>query len=179
MSTATTATEDKLMPDKRTIERARKDRREGKAPSTQAGEFVREEIDKIRRGEHGARSPEQAIAIGLSKARRAGVPLRPPGKGKAKARTRRSAQYAYAAGQHKRRTRRRPRVARAVERALKREPRSTVSRSALSRQAKRAASRRSAASRSASARKATRTKGAAGRSAAARKAARTRARRAK
>ena len=69
------------MPEKRTIERARKDRREGKAPSTQAGEFVREEIDKIRHGEHGARSPEQAIAIGLSKARRAGVPLRPPAKG--------------------------------------------------------------------------------------------------
>jgi hypothetical protein len=165
------------MPEKRTIERARKDRREGKAPSTQAGEFVREEIDKIRRGEHGARSPEQAIAIGLSKARRAGVPLRPPGKGKAKARTRRSAQYAYTAGQHKRRTRRRPRVARAVERALKREPRSTVSRSALSRHARRAASRRSAAARSAAARKAARTKGKTARSAAAKKAARTRARR--
>ena len=83
------------MPDKRTIEKARKDKREGKAPSTQAGEFVREEIDKIRHGEHGARSPEQAIAIGLSKARRAGVALRPPGKGKAKARTRKSAEYAY------------------------------------------------------------------------------------
>ena len=77
------------MPDKATIERARKDRREGKSPSTQAGEFVRAEIEKIRRGEHGARSPEQAIAIGLSEARRAGVPLKPPRKGKAKARTRR------------------------------------------------------------------------------------------
>src|SRR5215470_6282833 len=130
------------MPDKRTIERARKDRREGKAPSTQAGEFVREEIDRIRRGQHGARSPQQAIAIGLSKARRAGVPLRPPAKGRTKERTRRSAEYAYEAGQHKRRTRRRPRVARAVEKALKREPRSTVSHAALSRQAKRAASRR-------------------------------------
>jgi hypothetical protein len=165
------------MPDKTTIERARKDRRQGKAPTTQAGEFVREEIDKIRRGEHGARSPEQAIAIGLSKARRAGVPLRPPRKGRVKERTRRSAEYAYEAGQHKRRTRRRPRVARAVERALKREPRSTVSRGALSRHAKRAASRRSASDRSAAARKAARTKNRRGRSAAAKKAARTRARR--
>jgi len=165
------------MPDKRTIERARKDRREGKAPSTQAGEFVREEIEKVRRGEHGVRSPEQAIAIGLSQARRAGVPLRPPAKGKTKERTRRSAEYAYAAGQHKRRTRRRPKVARAVKRALKREPRSTVSHAALSRHARRAAARRSSADRSAAARKASRAKGRAGRSVAAKKAARTRARR--
>ena len=78
------------MPDKATIERARKDRREGKSPSTQAGELVRAEIEKIRRGEHGARSPEQAIAIGLSEARRAGVPLKPPRKGKARTRRRRS-----------------------------------------------------------------------------------------
>jgi len=165
------------MPDKTTIERARKDRREGKAPTTQAGEFVKEEIEKIRRGEHGARSPEQAIAIGLSQARRAGVPLRPPRKGQVKERTRRSAEYAYEAGQHKRRTRRRPRVARAVKRALEREPRGTVSRGALSRHAKRAAARRTAADRSAAARKATRTKTRRGRSAAAKKAARTRARR--
>jgi hypothetical protein len=164
------------MPEKRTVEKARKARRAGKAPTTQAGEFVREEIDKIRRGEHGARSPQQAIAIGLSKARRAGVPLRPPRKGKAKASTRKSATYAYEAGQHRRRTRRRPRVSRAVSRVLKREPRSTVSRRALSTQARRAASRRTVAARSASARKAARTKGAAKRSAAARKAARTRAR---
>src|SRR5215207_11721431 len=108
------------MPDKRTIEKARADKRAGKSPSTQAGEFVREEIHKIRRGEHGARSPEQAIAIGLSEARRAGVPLKPPKKGKAKARTRKSAQYAYAAGQHKRRTTRRPRISRAVSQVLKR-----------------------------------------------------------
>jgi len=165
------------MPDKTTIERARKDRRQGKAPTTQAGEFVREEIEKIRRGEHGARSPEQAIAIGLSQARRAGVPLRPPRKGQVKERTRRSAEYAYEAGQHKRRTRRRPRVARAVKRALEREPRATVSRGALSRHAKRAAARRTAADRSAAARKATRTKTRRGRSTAAKKAARTRARR--
>jgi hypothetical protein len=165
-----------MMPEKRTIAKARKDKRAGKAPSTQAGEFVHEEIRKIRRGEHGARSPQQAIAIGLSKARRAGVALRPPKKGQAKARTRRSAAYAYAAGQHKRKTHRRPRVSRAVSRALKREPHRTVSRRALSRQARRAAAHRSAAARSAAARKAMRTKGAAGRSAAARKAARTRAR---
>ena len=165
------------MPDKRTTERARKDKRAGKAPTTQAGEFVREEIHKIRRGEHGARSPEQAIALGLSKARRAGVALRTPSKGKAKARTRRSAEYAYEAGQHKRKTQRRPRVARAVSQVLKHEPRSTASHAALSRHARRAAARRTASDRSAAARKAVRTKGVAGRSAAAKKAARTRARR--
>ncbi|HZT27082.1 MAG TPA: DUF6496 domain-containing protein [Pseudolabrys sp.] len=165
------------MPDRKTIERAERDKREGKSPSTQAGEFVREEIDKIRRGEHGARSTKQAIAIGLSEARRAGVDLPPPRRGKAKKRTRKSARYAYEAGQGRRKTQRRPKVARAVKRALRREPRSTVSRRALSRQTRRAASRRSASSRSVAARKAARTKGAAGRRAAARKAARKRARR--
>ena len=167
------------MPEKRTIERARKDKRQGKAPSTQAGEFVREEIHKIRRGEHGARSPEQAIAIGLSQARRAGVGLKPPKKGKVKESTRKSAEYAYEAGQHKRTPRRRPRVSRAVSQVLAREPRSTASHEALSRHAKRAAARRTAADRSAAARKAVQTKGAKGRSAAAQKAARTRARRQK
>ena len=167
------------MPDKETIEKARKDKREGKSPSTQAGEFVRAEIDKIRHGEHGARSAKQAIAIGLSEARRAGVDLPPPRKGRTNARTRKSAEYAYEAGQGKRKTRRRPRVARAVKAALKREPRSTASHRALSRQARSAASHRSASERSAAARKAARTKGATRRSAAAKKAARTRARRAK
>jgi hypothetical protein len=166
------------MPEKQTIEKARKDKRAGKSPTTQAGEFVREEIHKIRRGKHGARSPEQAIAIGLSEARLAGVDLPPPEKGKAKTRTRKSAKYAYEAGQGKRKTRRQPRVSRAVSNVLKREPRSTVSRKALSQHAKRAASRRTASERSAAARKAARTKGAVGRSAAAKKAARTRARRA-
>lgn len=165
------------MPQKRTIERARQDAREGKSPSTQAGEFVREEIDKIRHGEHGARSTKQAIAIGLSEARRAGVKLPPPKKGRAAERTRRSAEYAYEAGQGKRKTKRRPRVSRAVSRALEREPRSTVSHAALSRQARSAARGRTAAQRSASARKAVHTKGATRRSAAAKKAARTRARR--
>jgi Family of unknown function (DUF6496) len=166
-----------MMPQKRTIERARQDAREGKSPSTQAGEFVREEIDKIRDGEHGARSTKQAIAIGLSEARRAGVKLPPPKKGSVTERTRRSAEYAYEAGQGKRKTKRRPRVSRAVSRALKREPRNTVSRAALSRQARSAARGRTAAERSASARKAAQTKGATRRSAAAKKAARTRARR--
>ena len=162
-----------FMPRKETTRKAKQDKRAGKSPSTQAGEFVHEEMDRIRRGEHGARSPQQAIAIGLSEARRAGVDLPPPRKGKAKSRTRRSAKYAYEAGQGRRKTRRRPRVSRAVKQALKREPRSSASRHALSEQAKRAASRRSAASRSAAARKAVRTKGAKARSAAAR----TRARR--
>lgn len=165
------------MPLMRTIEKARRDRRRGKSASTQAGEFVREEIDKIRRGEHGARSAKQAIAIGLSEARRAGVDLPPPRRGQTTERTRKSAEYAYEAGQGTRKPKRSKRRSRAVTRALKREPHGTVSRKALSRQAHSAASRRTAAERAASARKAVRAKGAAGRSAAAKKAARTRKRR--
>lgn len=164
------------MPTKGTIEKAKEDKREGKSPTTQAGEFIREEMHKIRRGEHGVRSPQQAIAIGLSEARRAGVDLPPPEKGKAKERTRESAKYAYEAGQGRRKTRKQPRVARAVKKMLKREPTSTVSHKALSQQTKRAAKGRTAADRSAAARKAARTKGATGRSAAARKAARNRKR---
>jgi hypothetical protein len=165
------------MPEKATVEKARRAKRAGKAPTTQAGEFVHEEIRNIRRGEHGARSPQQVVAIGLSKARRAGVALSPPRMGRAKEETRRSAKDAAEAGQHKRKTRRRPRVSRAVSRVVEREPRSSASRSALSGQAKRAASRRTAGQRSAAARKAVATKRAGGRSAAARKAARTKARR--
>ncbi|HEV8586876.1 MAG TPA: DUF6496 domain-containing protein [Methylomirabilota bacterium] len=131
------------MPEKRTLERARRDRRQGKAPSTQAGEFVREEIHHVRSGKHGARSAKQAIAIGLSKARRAGVPLPPPRKGATSERTRRSARSAYRAGQRgKRKTS--ARRNRATLRALKRQPKRTVSRKALSRQAKAAARRRAA-----------------------------------
>ncbi|MER8369164.1 DUF6496 domain-containing protein [Mesorhizobium sp. M1348] len=163
------------MPDKKTIEKARKDKREGKSPSTQAGEFVHEEIDKIRRGEHGARSTQQAIAIGLSEARRAGVDLPPPKKGKVKESTRKSAEYAYEAGQGERKPKRRPRVSKAVSKVLEHEPKSTASHEALAQQAKRAASRRTAEERSAAARKAAETKGASGRKAAAQKAARTRA----
>jgi hypothetical protein len=165
------------MPRKETIRKAQRDKRAGKSPSTQAGEFVREEMDKIREGRHGARSPQQAIAIGLSEARRAGVKLRPPRKGKAKASTRRSARYAYEVGQGRRKPRRRPRVSRAVKRVLKRESKQSASKGALSRQSKRAAARRSASSRSAAARKAVQTKGARRRSAAAKKAARTRTQR--
>lgn len=164
------------MPDRKTIAKAREDKREGKSASTQAGEFVKAEIDKVRQGKHGVRSPKQAIAIGLSEARRAGVDLPPPAKGKAKKSTRKSAKYAYEAGQHRRKTTRRPKVSRAVSNVLKHEPRNTASHKALSRQAKTASARRSAVSRSAAAQKAARTKGPAGRSAAAKKAARTRAR---
>ena len=142
------------MPDKETKRRAAKDKRQGKAKSTQAGEFVREEIHHIREGKHGARSAKQAIAIGLSKARRAGVTLPPPKR--AKATTKQSARYASrAAGRRTRPSRAR---ARGVRRALRREGRSAASSKALSRQAKAAARRRSAASRSAAARKAARTR---------------------
>jgi hypothetical protein len=146
------------MPEKRTIERARRDRRQGKSSTTQAGEFVREEIHHIREGKHGARSTKQAIAIGLSKARRAGVKL-----GKlprsAKASTRRSAAAASRAA----RKRRKPSAARSrgVERALKREPRGAASRSALARQARQVARRRGPKARRASARKAAHTRKAA------------------
>jgi uncharacterized protein DUF6496 len=162
------------MPEQRTIERARRDRREGKSPSTQAGEFVREEIDHIRAGKHGARSTKQAIAIGLSKARRAGVKLPAPKKGTASASTRRSAKNALAAGRSRKKTS--ATRSRATERALQREGRGAASRTALSKQAKSSARKRSAASRSASARQAAKTKGPRVRAAAARKAARTRAR---
>jgi len=137
------------MPERDTIRRARQDLREGKSPTTAAGEFVHEEIEHVRQGKHGARSTKQAIAIGLSKARRAGVPLKPPKKGQAKKRTRRSAKLAYEVGQGKRKPRSPSRKrSRATSRALKRERTSSASRSALSRQAKRAASRRRTRSRS-------------------------------
>jgi hypothetical protein len=163
-----------MMPEEETVKRARRDKRQGKAPSTQAGEFVREEMHHVREGKHGARSPEQAIAIGLSKARRSGVKLKPPKKGQASASTRRSAKQAVKRG----RSRKKPSAkrARAVRSALERESRSAASPAALSRHARTAARRRSAKSRSAAARKAVRTKGPRVRRAAAKKAARTRAR---
>jgi hypothetical protein len=144
------------MPDEEPIERAREDEREGKAPSTQAGEFVREEMEHIREGEHGARSPEQAIAIGLSKARRAGVELPPPKRGKA--RTKRQAKRDLAKGRAGTRKKPSARRARATKRALKRESHRSASRRALSRHAKRVARGRSARSRSAAAKKAARTR---------------------
>lgn len=162
------------MPEKKTIERARKDKREGKAPSTQAGEFVREEIEHVREGKHGVRSTKQAIAIGLSKARRAGVDLPPPEKGTAPEETRRQAARDRKTGTKKVR-KVSPRRSSASRSALKREGKSAVSRPALARQAKTAAKRRSPAERSAAAKKAARTKGPSVRAAAARKAARTRA----
>ncbi|PWU13267.1 MAG: DNA-binding protein [Verrucomicrobia bacterium] len=144
------------MPEQQTLERARRDRGEGKSPSTQAGEFVREEMHHIREGKHGAASTKQAIAIGLSKARRAGVKLRPPRKGRVSEKTRRSAISAYRKGQrHQRPSARR---SQARSKALRREGRAAASHRALSRQARSAARKRSAASRSAAARKAARTR---------------------
>lgn len=126
------------MPEKKTVDRAQEDLREGKSPSTAAGEFVREEIDHVREGKHGVRSPQQAIAIGLSKARRAGIPLPPPSPGKAKKSTRASAERDYRKGQDKTQKKSSTR-SRATTQALKQEPRSTVSRKALSAHAKAAA----------------------------------------
>lgn len=144
------------MPEEDVIERAREDAREGKSPSTQAGEFVREEMEHIREGEHGARSPEQAIAIGLSKARRAGVKLPPPKRGTQ--RTKRQARRDLTKGRTARRRKPSAKRSRATKRALKRESRRSASRQALSRHAKRVASQRSARSRSATAKKAARTR---------------------
>ena len=145
------------MPEQATRERAAKAKREGKAPTTQAGEYVREEIEHIREGKHGARSAKQAIAIGLSKARRAGVKLpKPPAT--ATERTKQSAASADRAakrGGTKRPSRTR---ARAAEKALKREGRAAASKTALSRHAKAVAKRRSPSARKASARKAAKTR---------------------
>ncbi len=145
------------MPWKTTIKRARKDKEEGKAPSTQAGEFVHEEMEHIRRGKHGARNTKQAIAIGLSKARRAGVKLPAPKAGTTSTGTRKQAQRDLSKAAHgQRKTLHKRSVAR--ERALKREPRSAASHAALSKQARSAAALRSRASRSAAAKKAASTR---------------------
>jgi uncharacterized protein DUF6496 len=144
------------MPEEETIERAREDKREGKAPSTQAGEFVREEMEHIRQGEHGARSPEQAIAIGLSKARRAGVKLPPPKRGGKRTKT--QAKRDLAKGRAGRRKKPSAKRSRATKRALKRESRRSASKQALSKHSKRVARQRSARSRSAAAKKAARTR---------------------
>jgi len=146
------------MPAKRTTSRARK----GKAPSTKAGAYVHEEIEHVRKGKHGARSAKQAIAIGLSKARKAGVKL-PPAPGKKAPKTKAKSKAS-------------PARSRATTRALKREGSSSASHLALSRQASSSARKRGSASRKSAARKAVRTKGATGRHRAAVKAARTRAR---
>ena len=162
------------MPEKKIIERAEQDKREGKSVSTQAGEFVREEIHHIREGKHGARSTKQAIAIGLSKARRAGVELPPPKPGSSSEETRRRAERDLEKGaERKARTSRRR--SQATLDALEQEGSAAASPAAQARQARAAARQRTPAERSAAADKGAQTKGAAGRSAAARKAVQTRA----
>ena len=146
------------MPQHRTTARARSAKKKGKSASSQAGEYVREEIHDIRSGKHGARSAKQAIAIGLSKARRAGVDLPPPPKGKASERTRRSARSAYRAGRSRSLTAKNPRRSRSASAALRREGHAAASHEALSRQARAQARQKTAAERSASARKAARTR---------------------
>jgi len=156
------------------VNRAHRDAAQGKSPSTQAGEFVREEIEHVREGKHGARSVQQAIAIGLSKARRAGVRLPIPKKGKVSSRTRRQALRDSRKGASGKARRPSPRRSRAISAALRRESRTTTSRSAVARQARAIAKRRGKAARHKSALRALRTKGKAGLRRAARKAARTR-----
>jgi len=146
------------MPDPETIKRAQEDLREHRSPSTAAGEFVREEMHHIREGKHGATSTKQAIAIGLSKARRAGVPLQPPGDD-AGAKTRQSAARDSAVGQG----RRRPKSpsgarSRATSKVLKRKPHRAASHAALSAQARQTARRRGPKARKASAKKAAATR---------------------
>lgn len=192
-----TDAEDRAMPSKSAIQRARKDKREGKSPSTQAGEFVREEIEHVREGKHGARSTKQAIAIGLSEARSAGVDVPAKGKAAKKSSTKKAAakksstkkpstkksasKKAVTKKAASKKTARKSSEtkatrSRAATKALKKEGSAAASKRALSRQGHQAAAKRSAADRSAAAKKAARTKGAKGRSAAAKKAARTRAR---
>ena len=145
------------MPEKETLERAREDAREGKSPSTQAGEFIREEMHHIREGKHGAASPQQAIAIGLSKARRAGVKLPPP-KGRASASTTEKAERDYRKGQSHSRRKPSAKRSRATRSALKKKGGNAASHRALSRQAHNAARRRSSTSRHNAAMKASRTR---------------------
>jgi hypothetical protein len=146
------------MPEEKTLKRARRDEEEGKSPSTQAGEFVREEIEHIREGKHGAASTKQAIAIGLSKARRAGVKLPPPKKGRTSARTRKQAVRELKNAKNGRRKKPSTTRSRSAEQALKRQPRSAASHRALSRQARTAARKRTAGQRSQSAKKAASTR---------------------
>ena len=163
------------MPEKETIERAHEDAREGKSPSTQAGEFVREEMHHVREGKHGAASTKQAIAIGLSKARRAGVKLAAPRSGQASAETREKASRDLSKGKSHSRRKPSARRSRAASQALKRKGRSAASPESLAEQARGVARKRRAAVRHRSAMKAVQTKRKKGRSQAARKAAQTRA----
>ena len=167
------------MPDKETMRRAKQDKAQGKAPTTQAGEFIRDEMDHIREGKHGARSTKQAIAIGLSKARRAGVKLPPPKSGQASEKTRRSAERAYEVGQKGHSHKTSAKRSRAITKAIKREGHEAASSDSLSKQARQQAHKRTASQRSEIGKKAARTRVAhqsrAERSRIARKAARTRA----
>ena len=146
------------MPDKETLERAHEDAREGKSPSTQAGEFVREEMHHIREGKHGAASAKQAIAIGLSQARRAGVKLQAPRNGSVSQKTAKQASRDHRKGQTPSSAKPSPRRSRAALQALKKEGHSAASHQALSRQARTAAEKRSSAGRHRSALKAGRTR---------------------
>ncbi len=130
------------MPERKAIRRAEQDQREGKAPTTQAGAFVREEIEHVRKGKHGARSTRQAIAIGLSKARKAGVKLPPPPKWRTSEKTRRGAEHAYRVGQSDGRRAPSTRRSEATSKVLKREGRRAASSRALSQHARRVASQR-------------------------------------
>jgi hypothetical protein len=161
------------MPEKETMERAERDKEQGKSPSTQAGEFVREEFHHLREGKHGTRSPQQAIAIGLSKARRAGVKLRAPKAGRSTNRVRKQAERDLAKGRSGKRNVS-PGRSRATENALQRESTSSASKSALSRQTKGAGRRRGRSSLHHAAMKAARRKGKEGLRRAGQKAARTR-----
>jgi Family of unknown function (DUF6496) len=147
-------TRESCMPEKETLERAERDKRQGKSPSTQAGEFVREEMHHVREGKHGAASTKQAIAIGLSKARRAGVDLPPPRRGSARMKKQAVRDRAKA----RRRTKPSRRRSRAITQALRRKGRSAASHRALARQAKQTARRRGARARSRSAKRAARTR---------------------
>ena len=144
------------MPEKKTIERAQRAKQQGKAPSTQAGQFVREEMEHIREGKHGARSTKQAVAIGLSKARRAGVKLPPPKSGAVPEKTRQQAKRESAGASEGQSRRTSSKRSRATTQALRRESKQAASKPALARQARTAARRRSTAERSAAAKKAAR-----------------------
>jgi hypothetical protein len=147
------------MPERQTLQRARRDKRQGKAASTQAGEFIREEIHHVREGVHGARSTRQAIAIGLSKARRAGVDLKPPSASRASPETRRSAERDYERGHDAAPSRHNsPKRSQSSLRALRSEGKSAATPSAISRQAQAAAGRRGPGQRSAAARRAATTR---------------------
>jgi hypothetical protein len=163
------------MPNRSTTERAKEDIREGKSPSTAAGEFVHEEIEHVREGKHGARSPQQAIAIGLSKARRAGIPLPPPNEGNVTESTRKKASRDYEKGQAGGNEKPSPRASHAREKALQEAHRSSAGHRALSTQTRKAARKRTSQDRHDVTMRAVHTKGRSGLRSAARKAARTRA----